>query len=336
MTKPVQKPTAKNAQIIQAERHEPTFFAMIPKMAIMDLDPYELALYCNYKQTVGENGSTRVTKTNATIAHETRMSVNRMKAARDTLIKKRYIDMEIHKDIDGSINQPPTITVRDIWSINHQIYSVSLCEGVSNGDTPPPPFVTPPLSRGDTKEEPNKNNQKEEEKTPPPQKPAGKPREPNPMYDAVKDVFQLTGAMNTDMQKLLQGKATKKGYVEYNLDEPMDAPELRAWGEWYRKTELKGDHALNMVRKPEKIQSSIGYWREQKRERAAKLAAAEAHQNAYLNGVKTQTSTASSHIQNPSAPPDDQTPMTPEQRAQAEALFANVVANLGGKQRVSA
>lgn len=158
--------TAKNAQTIEAEHHEPTFFAMIPKMAIMDLDPYELALYCNYKQTVGENGGARVTKTNATIARETHMSVNRMKAARDTLIKKRYIEMTTHEDSEGNINQPPTITVRDIWSINHQIYSVSLCEGVSNydtpvspDDTPPPPSVTPPLSRGDTKEEHNKNNQ---------------------------------------------------------------------------------------------------------------------------------------------------------------------------------
>lgn len=152
-----------NNQTIEHERQEPTFYAMIPKMAIMDLDPYELALYCNYKQTTGEKG--KCTKTNATICRETRMSVNKMKAARAALEAKGYIRVVHHFDETDPEkkfeNAPPTIIVRDIWVINHQLFSVSLYEGVSFSDTPPSPHDTGG-SRGDTKEEPYKKNHTKE------------------------------------------------------------------------------------------------------------------------------------------------------------------------------
>ncbi len=140
MTKP------KDRQTIQSERQEPTYYAMIPKMATLDLDPYELALYCNYKQTTGEFG--QCTKSNATLAQECRMSITRMKAARISLETRGYIRIETHADGNGFQSVPPTVIVRDVWALNHQLFSQQKAIGG--------------VSPHDTKEEPDKKNQKEE------------------------------------------------------------------------------------------------------------------------------------------------------------------------------
>lgn len=84
----------------------------------------------------------------------------------------------------------------------------------------------------------------------------------NPMYDAIKDVWGYTAARNGQMAALLNGTSTKKGYCEYNLDQPVTPEELRAWAAWYRKTALGGDEKLNMVEELIKVQSSITRWQE--------------------------------------------------------------------------
>jgi hypothetical protein len=67
--------------------------------------------------------------------------------------------------------------------------------------------------------------------------------------------------MNGDMQKMLKGVATKKGWAEYNFDPPVEAEELLRWAQWYREDALGGDSALNMVEKHDKILNSISYYR---------------------------------------------------------------------------
>lgn len=87
-------------------------------------------------------------------------------------------------------------------------------------------------------------------------------RAANPMYDAIKTVWGYTAARNGQMAQLLTGTSTKKGYAEYNLDQPVTPDELLRWAAWYRKTALGGDDKLNMVEELIKVQSSITRWQE--------------------------------------------------------------------------
>jgi hypothetical protein len=88
------------------------------------------------------------------------------------------------------------------------------------------------------------------------------PRQPNPMYDAIKDIWGYTAVMNGAMEKMLKGTATKPGWKEYNLETPIAANDLRRWAQWYRQTVLKGDDNLNMLEERIKINSSITQWQE--------------------------------------------------------------------------
>lgn len=202
---------AKTKQTITSERQEPTYYAMIPKMAILDLNPFELALYCNYKQTTGEYG--QCTKSNATLAQECHMSVNRMKAARASLVKHGYIRVVVHEDDKGFQSTPATVIVRDVWEVNHQLFAEQKAfGGVSPGDTPGYQDLTPPyqevtggVSPGDTKEEPNKKIEIKDYAAP--KKGAGTRAKPkptsatsvshvrNPLFDAVAEfVFGISDA----------------------------------------------------------------------------------------------------------------------------------------------
>lgn len=101
--------------------------------------------------------------------------------------------------------------------------------------------------------------------------PAEKPkRQPNPMYDAIKRIWQYVAAMNALMAKMLSGTATRAGWREYNLETPIGPDELLEWAAWYRKTALGGDSKLNMVEDRAKIQSSITYWQQLKSSQAQK------------------------------------------------------------------
>ena len=138
------------------------------------------------------------------------MSVNRMKAARDVLESKKYVRV-VHHIENGIETTPPTVIVRDIWAINHQLFSLqNEFEGVSNGDmvggqdlTPPHHNLTPGGSPRDTKEEPNKNNQAKIKDSAPTKGAANRPRktrtqpakvrELDPLFDAVAlHIFKVT------------------------------------------------------------------------------------------------------------------------------------------------
>lgn len=93
---------------------------------------------------------------------------------------------------------------------------------------------------------------------------------PNAWYDAIKAVWGFTESYNGEIAKMLQGCSTRKGFVEYNLARDSLTPDdLRAWGRWYRTTELNGDPNLHMLEDRMKIQSSITAWLERRQRKAA-------------------------------------------------------------------
>lgn len=144
-------------QVIQEDVTEPSHYAMIPKMAMMDLEPFELVLYCHYKMTASENG--KCWKANKTLANETGMSITKMKEARTKLVEKGFINFVYEPDKDGNINKPPVITITNVWAENRKRYAKKQVDPLSPHDTPPhrrasggSRHKTPPLSPHDTKE----------------------------------------------------------------------------------------------------------------------------------------------------------------------------------------
>jgi len=217
-------------------------------------------------------------------------------------------------------------------------------------DTPPsekPDTVKPDTEKSDTENADIRNietpedervleSEEKEKNSTPPDKPAVNNREPNPMYDAVFDIFKLTAGMNTDLCKMLEGKATKKGYIEYNLLEPIDAAGLREWGDWYRRTELGGDPNLSMVKKRDKIQSSIGYWQAKKKEREARRAAAQAAAEANDANMQSGSYSPCSAEPDGSKPTPETTPLPEDRKAAAETIIRNTAAKWGVKRAQSA
>lgn len=125
-------------QIIQEDNHEPSHYAMIPKMAMLDLDPYELTLYCHYKMTASEHG--KCWKSNKTLASETGMSVRQVQESRGKLAEKGFITLTYTPDDSGNINTPPVITIVNVWSENRSRYA--------KNDAPPMHSVHTPRASG--------------------------------------------------------------------------------------------------------------------------------------------------------------------------------------------
>lgn len=276
---------------ITSEQQEPTFFAMIPQMALDDLDPYELALYCRYRQIAREHGACFMS--NKELAKQTHMSLSKMKLARASLEERKYIRIERHFDeATGVENAPPTVTLRDLWAINHQRYAISSETGeptvkTEGGVTKKQGgghVVTTPshhMTGGGHVVTPNNMSLiREKEKdfddasapSPQPQpvsKPtatggtpkAPKPRKPNPWYDAINTTWGFTGARNGGMEKMLRGVSSSKQYKAYNLEIPLTTPDqLADWKRWYLGVKYRGKPDTILPSSPEKVQSSIGEW----------------------------------------------------------------------------
>lgn len=108
-------------QVVQENSNEPSNFAMIPKMAMIDLDPYELTLYCHYKITASEGGTCY--KSNKTLAAETGMSESKIKSVRAKLSEMEYISITPQRDASGQINMPPVVEVTNVWAKNRNRYT---------------------------------------------------------------------------------------------------------------------------------------------------------------------------------------------------------------------
>jgi len=115
---------------------------------------------------------------------------------------------------------------------------------------------------------------------------APQPKPDNPWYEAIKTIWGYTAGMNKLMQQMLQGKASLRGWKEYNLEPPMaDPAELREWAKWWFDYEHHSDGTHERLLVPKelhiyeqrlKIQSSIGEYRDWKRGQQPALAPAEA------------------------------------------------------------
>lgn len=135
-------PLHSESQIIRFESQEPTHFVRLPRMARIDLNPYELALYSAYKDAGNESE-----KTNAELASETQMSITKLKEARAALQSKGYIHLERRLSDSGHDFAPPIVTIINVWAENERRYGGSRdATGGSRHTTPPlSPHDTPPV-----------------------------------------------------------------------------------------------------------------------------------------------------------------------------------------------
>lgn len=163
------------------ERQEPTFYSKIPKMATLELTPYELALYANYKQTASEEG--KAWKSNKTLAKECKMSVRMVQECRKSLETKGYIHCTYKPNENGVVSSSVIVTIIDVWAKNHKMFSKK--ETTKQDTQPAQELHTPmqelhtPPAQGAYKEEPIKknNNKKKDSSLDEPKKQAPKERD---------------------------------------------------------------------------------------------------------------------------------------------------------------
>lgn len=234
--------TAKDRTRVQNEQQEPTFYARIPKMCSLDLNPYELALYCNYKQTASDDGY--CDKSNSKLAKETHMSVGKVKQAKKSLEDKKLITIEHRKDKSGIENQTTYIKIVDIWKQNHDRYAIKGSQDMTRGGHH---MTTPwsPDNQGVVTTRPQIRTSEE--------KPLKNYRAPllDPFFDAIAAVWETraTGFVN-NMKAMMLGTSTDSEYAGSNFDPPANPQEILSFGQWYKRKNPE----LSIPRKPEKIQ----------------------------------------------------------------------------------
>jgi len=245
---------------------EKTYYAMIPKLASIELNPYELALYTNYMQTCGQCGG-ECKKSNATLASETHMSVRQVQKMRKALAQKGYIEV-----LSTGNESPPRVKIiATIWQRNTDTYS----RKQDAQQTPPMNQVHTPVNQvhtphesGANKEEPkNKNLSKKKKENAPTREPMStnsNPDDPvttwNQLWDEIEGVFRTSGYDTTDRStRGLIGKIRIK-FKDNNLS-PSDVKPLmreayaRIQKARQRKPEigeyLWGSHFAEYKRQPE-------------------------------------------------------------------------------------
>jgi hypothetical protein len=115
---------------------------------------------------------------------------------------------------------------------------------------------------------PEGEDQKEEEKQQ--EEKQSSKKTTRPYYDAIAAIFDCHGSRNGLIEKMLRGTATRKGYKEHNLEEPISDPqELWDWFYWYQEEKMTEDSV--MITSPEKINSAITGWQEMGRPKIINL-----------------------------------------------------------------
>lgn len=286
-------------QNLKMERREPTYYARIPLMAQLELDPYELALYTNYKQTCAEFGE--CFKSNNTLATETHMSITKVKEARRSLASKGYISIEYATAPEANHSTPPTVTITDVWEVNH-----SLGESRKGGRHTPTPSrqkTTPSRHTPTNKNSLVKTKNKAKESVAPAvqrrQYLSFAEQHPDLSEDelqalALKSMQEQTAqdkeriAWNTDEAKMLEavkilpgvsgklaqqyahqmrGTAKKGEYGEYKIPDGLWSWEFTEWAGDYRKAYP----GVALPKQPDLLHGHIMQWLEKK---AAKAQAA--------------------------------------------------------------
>ncbi len=217
-------------QVIQEDSNEPSHYAMIPKMAMMDLEPYELTLYCHYKMTASEHG--KCWKSNSTLATETGMSVTKIKEARMALAEKDFIYLSYERTEAGQINSPPIITIVNVWSKNRARYAKKDVPPGRHTTTPPSPSAHP-RSPHDTKEYPSEEELKKKSA---PRKRSERPQDL--FYNAVRDAFGWTASGRIiSVRDMMLGRGKRGTWKDCNFEPPVTDPqEIIDFGDYMRKT----------------------------------------------------------------------------------------------------
>lgn len=238
------------------ERAEPTFYAKIPKMAQLDLDPYELSLYSNYKQTASDNPNGGAWKSNETLAKECSMSPRKVTQVRQSLVTKGFIHVQYETSASGKEYSAAIVTIVDVWAENHKRFSKTPlaqgANGIAPNANPPSHVMLTPLAQGANKEELSSKNLKKET-----------------TYDAVLQEMIATvqkelkqyGKQSENVALLLLGRLKGK-QADMNLAKPIDAEMLIKFCiEWDKKKDRNGT-SLTRPRNMGSVKNAVETWQE--------------------------------------------------------------------------
>lgn len=221
------------------ERPEPTFFAKIPKMAQLELDPYELALYTNYKQTASDSENGAAWKSNKTLAQECRMSIRKVQEARKSLEAKGYIQSTYTNNENDSVSSPVTVTIVDVWEENHKRFAKDKtpaqdAKPLHKVHTPMQEVHTTPAQGAYKEESFNKNQEINKDSTPTPLDTLQE------MAVVVRRELKQYGSTATKLAKMLLAELSGK-QAEYNLETPISPEQLTAFClQWDKKLDRNG------------------------------------------------------------------------------------------------
>lgn len=232
------------------------YFHIMLNMADDDLDVYEYRLLGHYIRVGVTFEGTRTT------AKKTRMSLGKVVSTRNKLEEKGYIRMDKPDNHSDTV----TITIIDRMAENVARYSKERSQ-----DEHPVHDMNTPRSPHEQKKNTTKKNQEEEKIADyaalPPQS-SKLLKAPKPYYDMIASILDVHGGRNADIQKMLEGKATKKQYAECNLAPAMDLAEFTAWGKW-----AKQELGRYIPKSPANLQSSIMSWRQKQNKQSPTLQA---------------------------------------------------------------
>lgn len=237
--------SAAENQQIDFDGYLVTHYTKLPNMAFEELEPYAYKLLAVYLDTIRQAEKGVCFKSNETIAKQLGCSVNRMKKARQELVKLGYIVVALGTETTSRV----TLQLSKMWTKNHEIESKKQEErrqekqsqGGYQDLTPPYQDLTGGVSQFDTKEkESNKTQLRKEKTTPlPPQddktllekkKQAVKP---NPIFDWVAlNCFNLEP--HSPEIKRNSGRIGK--IVSYLSEKQATLEQLDRFKAWYKRT----------------------------------------------------------------------------------------------------
>lgn len=242
------------------ERQEPTFYAKIPKMVQLDLDPYELALYTNYKQTASDNPNGGGWKSNETLSKECGMSPRKITDVRKSLVDKGYIHCQYETSKSGKEHSAAIVTIVDVWAENHARFSKQETEGIAPDANPPSHDMLTPLAPDANKEELINKNQLKKKASPLPPEGDDAPTAFDVMRTAVKrllrqyDKRQLDSITKTLLRQHIRNDSEKNLYRAINVSE------LEAFCVWWDKKKDRDGNKLTRPKNQASVLNAVTDW----------------------------------------------------------------------------
>lgn len=238
------------------ERQEPTFYAKIPKMVQLDLDPYELALYTNYKQTASDNPNGGGWKSNETLAKECGMSPRKVTDVRKSLVDKGYIHCQYETSESGKEHSAAIVTIVDVWAENHARFS----KGIAPDANPPSHDVLSPLAPDANKEELINKNHDSKKDSPLPPEGDDAPTAFDVMRTAVKRLLRQYDKRQLDnITKTLLRQHTLRD-SEKNLYRAINVLELEAFCVWWDKKKDRDGNKLTRPKNQASVLNAVTDW----------------------------------------------------------------------------